>query len=183
MWRVPRAWRRYGPSSPPHDAEASGAPDNAAMSSRGAAVRVLPPLLYLIPLLVAWFADRIVPLGLHGGAAGRWVGGLLIALGLALLTWAFVTFQRHGTTVVPWARVHALTTDGPYRYTRNPIYVADALSYLGACLVLDNAWALLMLPVVLVATYRLVIRHEEAYLADLFGRAYADYRRRVRRWL
>ena len=151
--------------------------------ARGAHVKVLPPLLYVVPLAAAWLIESAAPTMLRLGPGQPFVGMALVACGVALMGWAVVTFRRRGTTVIPWAAVNALATDGPYRFTRNPIYLGDAVAYLGAALWLDSAWALAALPVILVATYRLVIRHEESYLGATFAGAYAAYRRRVRRWI
>jgi protein-S-isoprenylcysteine O-methyltransferase Ste14 len=74
-------------------------------------------------------------------------------------------------------------TGGPYRRTRNPMYVAMTLLYLGASLLMNGLWPLLALPVVLAALTFAVIRREERYLSSAFGAEYDAYRRRVRRWL
>ncbi len=153
------------------------------MTRRGASVRVPPPLLYAVPFLLAWLAERPWPTTLGLGTAGRVLGVPVLVAGLGLMLWAFLTFRRHRTTVIPWAPVSALASTGPYRFTRNPIYLGDVLAYLGGALLVDSAWAILVLPILVVLTYRLVIRHEEAYLATAFGRTYTEYRRRVRRWI
>ncbi|MEI2779352.1 MAG: isoprenylcysteine carboxylmethyltransferase family protein [Tetrasphaera sp.] len=153
------------------------------MADRGAPVKVLPPLLYAVPFALAWLAEWRWPTSLGLGASGRVAGGLLVLSGMALMLWAFWEFRRRGTTILPWGAATSLATTGPYRLTRNPIYLGDALAYLGASLLLDSIWPLPLLPLIMVANYRWVIRHEEAYLATRFGRAYAEYRLRVRRWL
>jgi len=72
---------------------------------------------------------------------------------------------------------------GPYRYTRNPMYLGMAVSYVGFSLVVNSAWPLLLLPLALVGLYRLVIAVEERYLEATFGEEYLAYKKKVRRWL
>lgn len=157
--------------------------DTGAVSRRGAPVRVLPPLLYAVPFLLAWLAEGRWPTTLGLGVAGRVLGLVTLVAGIGLMSWAALTFRGHRTTVIPWATVAALASTGPYRFTRNPIYLGDVLAYLGGALLIDSGWAIALLPVLMVATYRLVIRHEEAYLTTSFGRTYVEYRSRVRRWI
>ena len=85
--------------------------------------------------------------------------------------------------MVPMKPTTALVTSGPYRVTRNPMYVGMAFLYAGLALSLGVIWALALLPAVLLMVDRLVIAREERYLEAKFGEEYRDYKRRVRRWL
>jgi protein-S-isoprenylcysteine O-methyltransferase Ste14 len=149
-------------------------------------VRLLPPLVFLVPLLVGILLGRLVPWRLPSG--GSWpvvlttVGALLLLAGLALMTWAAVAMMRHRTTVIPWAQVDHLMTDGPFRLTRNPIYVGDGLAYLGVTAIAGTWWPLVLLPLPAFVMQRFVIAREEAYLLERFGQPYAAYCDRVRRW-
>ncbi|MBL8699055.1 MAG: isoprenylcysteine carboxylmethyltransferase family protein [Alphaproteobacteria bacterium] len=107
---------------------------------------------------------------------------ILATAGLALALWAVLLFRRAGTGIPVHHRVTSLVTSGPYRWSRNPIYVALILVYAAATVALDTAWPLVLLPVVVAALHHLVIRREERLLAGLFGEAYRDYAARVRRW-
>lgn len=148
-----------------------------------------PPFYFVLGFLAGWLLHRLVPLpvpganGIGGIVGMRAVGWLLIAVGVVLLVWAQITFRRHHTTVIPNRPASAMVTDGPYNFTRNPIYVSLALIYLGLALLTRMLWPIIVLPVVLVLITMLVIRREERYLADAFGAEYAEFRRRVRRWV
>ena len=112
--------------------------------------------------------------------------GLALALilgGLLLDGMAAGLFRRLGTAVEPWKPSTALATDGPYRFSRNPIYVGFAITYAGLAIAMDSPIALLMLIPCLVVIDWAVIQKEEAYLARTFGAEYEAYRKRVRRWL
>jgi protein-S-isoprenylcysteine O-methyltransferase Ste14 len=91
--------------------------------------------------------------------------------------------QRVGTNVMPTLPTLALATDGPYRYTRNPLYIAAIGVYLGVALWVDG-WAplLLLFPMAFVLHRGIVLR-EEKYLTNKFGETYRSYQSRVRRWL
>ena len=103
-------------------------------------------------------------------------------LALAIAIWAFSTFRRRHTSPEFGKVVASLVQDGPYRFSRNPLYVALILILAGFACALNNAWLALAVPVLLVVLDRFVVVREELFLADLFGPAYASYRARVRRW-
>jgi len=156
-------------------------------------VAVPPPLIYFAFLGLGWALDRYgVQIGLPAGEdISLGLGtelrrGLALALilgGLLLDGMAAGLFRRLGTAVEPWKPSTALATDGPYRFSRNPIYVGFALTYAGLAIAMDSPIALLMLVPCLVVIDWAVIRKEEAYLARTFGAEYETYRNRVRRWL
>jgi protein-S-isoprenylcysteine O-methyltransferase Ste14 len=106
-----------------------------------------------------------------------------MAAGLGLSGWFVWTMRRAGTPVDPYEAPTALVTAGPFRYTRNPAYVALTLTYAGLSLLTGTLWSLLLLPGVLLAVDRGVIQREESYLEEHFGADYVEYQRRVRRWL
>jgi protein-S-isoprenylcysteine O-methyltransferase Ste14 len=146
-------------------------------------VRVPPPLFYIagfgigIALEFAFPIDR-PPLVIT--VVGAVVGaGLWLALDGA----AMLFFRRAGTSMVPMKPTTALVTTGPYRFTRNPMYLGMAFLYIAFALAFGVVWALILLPPVIAAVDQLVIALEEAYLVKRFGRQYCDYMARVRRWL
>jgi protein-S-isoprenylcysteine O-methyltransferase Ste14 len=148
-----------------------------------AQVIILPPLLYgaafVLGLLLHWaFPVYVLPSTL---ARGIGVVCVLVSFPLALMT--FRALSRAHTPVDPMKPTTALVTEGPFRYSRNPIYVAWTLLYLGVALLINALWILLLVvPAVLVLRYGVIAR-EEAYLTRKFGDAYRQYRAQVRRWL
>lgn len=158
------------------------------MAHRNPALRprtlILPPAPYAAAILGGWWLDRTqwaLPLDL--GAATRPLGWLAIGLGLALFMWTLRTFTRRRTTVNPYGGASALCTHGPFRYSRNPIYLSDWFVLAGASLLLGTAWPLAFAPLIWIMIRFGVIRHEEAHLEAKFGDAYRDYTTRVRRWI
>jgi len=155
------------------------------MDTSGARVRVLPPLVFLAVLAVGLVLDWLLPLTIPGtgGVPLRLTSAVLLLAGLGVTAWAGASMHRARTTVSPWAAVSALVTAGPFRFTRNPIYLGDLLFYLGVSLWVGSWWPVLLLPLVFLAMQRLVIGPEERYLSARFGADYTAYRARVRRWL
>ena len=158
--------------------------DASAASSDHADVRVLPPVLYLASILLGVALAWLVPFGFAtGGRLRVFVGIDLVIAGLALIVWAFVFHRRTSQDPDPRTPSPELIGGGPYRWTRNPMYVGMALIQAGAGIALGNAWILLLLAPTLWINQRYVIEREEAYLSRRFGAPYDAYRTRVRRWL
>jgi protein-S-isoprenylcysteine O-methyltransferase Ste14 len=104
-------------------------------------------------------------------------------VGLVLGLAAVMTIRRSGSTIRVDRPATALVVRGPYRWTRNPIYLGLALVSAGIAVAANAVWPLLMLPVVVTVVRRRVIEREEQYLENTFGREYRRYRDRVPRWL
>lgn len=149
----------------------------------GPGVRLHPPVIYGISILCGIGLDNLhpltIPYGLHGTAAG----GFVISLAVAIALWALVQFLREGTDVRPDRPDTALITTGPYRYSRNPLYIVLTLVQVTAAFWLNNLWVLLLTPASIIVISRYAIRREERYLEELFGQQYLEYKQRVRRWL
>jgi protein-S-isoprenylcysteine O-methyltransferase Ste14 len=145
---------------------------------------ILPPAPYAAALLGGWWLDRnqlALPLDLS--VATRPLGWMAVGTGLALFAWALWTLARHHSTVNPYRAASRLCTGGPFRFSRNPIYLGDWFILAGVSLRLGTWWPLAFAPLVWVLLRIGVIRHEEAHLEAKFGDAYRDYRTRVRRWI
>ncbi|MEJ0011089.1 MAG: isoprenylcysteine carboxylmethyltransferase family protein [Bauldia sp.] len=151
-----------------------------------AGVTVLPPLVYAGGLVVGYIVQFILPIAVAPptfDVAIRVLGVLLVLFGGYLMFTALGLFQKVGTPVSPHEPTRALTFDGPYRYTRNPIYLGMALILAGLALVGNALWPLLaVIPVIWWITTQVIVR-EERYLEAKFGAPYADFKKRVRRWL
>ncbi len=157
-----------------------------ADASRGPAIRVPPPIFFAAGFGVAWLLHRRLEFFIDGTGAGATqtaLGSALLAAGLLVMATGIVTFVRARTTVVPDRAARQLVTWGPYRWSRNPMYVGLTIAYVGLSLVTNLAWPLVVLPAVLVTIRFAVIAREEQYLRAAFGDAYRDYQRRVRRWI
>jgi len=152
-------------------------------SSATANVVVLPPLLYGMGLAVGFLLQWLAPRAIVASATRYGAGGIVLALGLALAFWGRHHMERAGTNVNPREPTTALVVSGPFRFSRNPLYVALTLMYAGLAVVANAFWVLVLLVPVLLVLHSGVVRREERYLEAKFGEAYRQYRARVRRYL
>jgi protein-S-isoprenylcysteine O-methyltransferase Ste14 len=146
-------------------------------------VHVPPPLVYAAGLALGLWTSAWIPCRWLPAAVCRAAGWTLIAAALALVLPAFVGFFRARTTVRPDRPASSLVTGGPYRVTRNPMYVSLTLLYAGVATLYQAVWALPLLAVVVVYIDRRVIRPEERYLKHRFPAEYTPYCAKVRRWI
>jgi protein-S-isoprenylcysteine O-methyltransferase Ste14 len=151
-------------------------PDNAG-------VIVPPPLIYFAFFLFAVALHRLLPLPRLAGPAFRLTAALLALAWLLLTIPSIQRFHAAGTHVLPTRPATALVTTGPYRYTRNPLYLGMLFLYVAAACWSGLLWPLLLLPVLVWTMTVAVIHREERYLSRTFGAAYRNYQSRVRRWL
>lgn len=142
-----------------------------------------PPLIYLSALGIGFGLDKVIGTGSLRRSVAVPVGAASIITGVGLMGSFVRAFQRAGTPLDPYTPSEAIVTDGPYRLTRNPGYLGMALIYTGIAIVANAPWALVPLPVAVAVMDRGVIAREERYLERKFGAPYADYKRRVRRWI
>jgi protein-S-isoprenylcysteine O-methyltransferase Ste14 len=142
-----------------------------------------PPLIVAVHLLVGLGLDALWPAPFLGSVVQWLLAVLLIAPAVILALWCLLLFRRAGTAVEPWHPSTVLVTGGPYRFSRNPIYLAMVVAFAGLACAIDSLWLLALLPVLVLGLDRGVICREEPYLARRFGTAYRDYCDRLRRWL
>ena len=152
-----------------------------------AAVRVFPPGVPLVAILIGVGLESRWPIDLNLALASSeryWIGGAII-LGAVLVLglWSVVVFRRGGQDENPWKPTPHIEQRGPFRVTRNPMYLQMLLVCIGFSILLANWWILVLTPVTAWLLQRLVILPEEEYLERKFDDSYLSYKRRVRRWL
>lgn len=154
-----------------------------ATSADNPGVVARPPLLYavafVIVLLLRWFA----PMRIFDPAVALWLGLAFVASGIGIAIWGRRTMQAAGTNIDPSRPTTAIVDSGPFRYSRNPLYLALTLLYLGLSLAFNTWWCIVVLVPLLIIMHRGVVLREERYLAQKFGERYRQYRSRVRRYL
>lgn len=145
-----------------------------------------PPLIYGAALLLAIGASIVLPSAWIGRPMSDILlafGGLLVAATVALYVTALRAFTRARTTVQPNAAATHLITDGPFKLSRNPLYLANTILMIGIGLVTGSLWFLALGIVAAFAVQKLAIEPEERHLQARFGRSYREYAKRVRRWI
>ena len=149
-------------------------------------MRVPVPWVFVLTYFIGVGLEYVRPVRLSGEMSGRVtnsVGAVLFTVGAVIAGWGLVTFHRARTTTVPGRSSSRLVTWGPYRFSRNPMYVGLATAYLGEAFLLRQVWPAALLLIVLAYVNWVVIPVEQAKLTEVFGAEYAAYQRRVRRWL
>ncbi|MEM0900290.1 MAG: isoprenylcysteine carboxylmethyltransferase family protein [Pseudomonadota bacterium] len=140
-----------------------------------------PPIILVSALAVTFLLGRTYPIALPGPLALLGAGLVLIALAIDLT--AMVQMARNKTTILPNQKSAALVTSGVFRYSRNPIYLANVIIVIGFGFATLNGWSIVIAPVAAFAMQRLAIEREEEHLRARFGTAFESYSARTRRWL
>ena len=159
---------------------------SASDTARGPRVVFPPPLLFVAGLGASLLLDQRLGIAIDGDGSGfsqTVIGVVLVFAGLGVMIWGIATFLLARTAIYPNRPARQCVVAGPYRFTRNPMYVGLTIAYIGAAVVLNGVWPFVLLPLVLLALQVFVIRREEAYLRLEFREDYDAYCRRVRRWI
>ena len=154
-------------------------------AERGAAVRFPPPLIFLIYVLLGVAVHYAVmplriPVARIFSAAG---GAFVLLVGVDLVVLARIHFSRTGQSPIPWKPSPELILQGPYKFTRNPMYVGVTIIQIGLGITFNNLWISLFAPLALLTTHFVAVLPEERYLSEKFGDSYKTYLTRVRRYL
>ena len=142
-----------------------------------------PPLIYTIPLLISLITHVFFPWYFLKAPWPHLFGWPMLISGFLLAVWGKKTMEQAGTNVNPYHPTESIVTKGPFRFTRNPLYIALTLIYVSVAVIFNSLWPLAVLPAILVVIHYGVIKQEEAYLERKFGAEYADYKSKVRRWI
>ncbi len=145
-----------------------------------------PPIL----IALAIFSGRALDMASGGALAGlvsfpgaQLLGGAIVALALANDAWCAIIFARRNTTIMPHRAATHLATDGPFRWSRNPIYISHVAVVLGLGLLIGSPFVALSTPLLALGLQKLAVEPEERHLLAKFGDEYRAYAARTRRWL
>jgi protein-S-isoprenylcysteine O-methyltransferase Ste14 len=144
---------------------------------------VRPPFIYLTSLVSGAAINLAVPWPFVPAALALPIGVPLVAVAIALFSYSVAKFRAAGTPVPARQPTTAIVRTGPYRLSRNPIYLAFSVFQLGIAIWVNSVWLLATLVVAMALVNYVVIRREEHYLERKFGAEYLEYKASVRRWL
>jgi protein-S-isoprenylcysteine O-methyltransferase Ste14 len=148
-------------------------------------MRIPVPWVFILTYILGAVLEQLFPLR-PGDWAPRGLivaGAVVFGIGAVIAGWGLVTFRVARTTTVPGKASSRLVSWGPYRFTRNPMYIGLVIAYLGEAAILRQLWPVFLLPLIVAYVNWLVIPVEEAKLKEVFAEEYDQYRARVRRWL
>ena len=143
----------------------------------------LPPVFFLGALLAQWAAHTFLPISVLLPGAWGWVGVIPIFAGVVVMVVSNRQFQAASTVINPFDTPSSLVINGPFRFSRNPMYVAMILILIGGALAWGSVTPFLMPPIMAWLLATRFIPVEEAALSKVFGADYGEYKGRVRRWL
>ncbi len=146
-------------------------------------VSIKPAWYFIIYFIMGVGFDTLFPAQVFPESMRFTLGAGLVLLGALLNSTSIARFKKHHTHHALDKPAHTLVTDGPYRFSRNPIYLGYACLYVGLAIFLDNAWIFVLAAPLVATIHVVVVRPEEDYLAGKFGGEYHDYCGRVRPWL
>ncbi len=145
-------------------------------------VKVPPPITFIGFFLVGYLLDYCFPFSLDLNNSIKLFGIVLVGISFPFAFWAMITMKTKQTPVSTFQPTTSIIKTGPFRFARNPMYVALVLLYLGLVFWLELFWCLFLLPIVIAIVHYKVILKEEQYLATKFGKEYLDYKNQVKRW-
>lgn len=148
-------------------------------------LRLPVPWVFILTYLIGIVMEIAFPPNFHKEQLRlvSTAGAILFIAGVVIAGWGLAIFFKARTTTVPGRASAKLVNWGPYRFTRNPMYVGLTLAYLGEAGILKQVWPVILLPLALAYLQLMVIPLEETKLKEVFGQEYENYRARVRRWL
>ena len=157
-------------------------PPNAAQDVANLGL-VRPPLVYLTSLVTGGLIQLATPLPFLPGTLAVLLGASLVLVAIVLFSFSAAKFRAAGTPVPARKPTTVIVRTGPYRFSRNPIYLAFSLFQFGIAIWVNSLWLLATLVGAVALIHFVVIPREEQYLERVFGAQYLDYKASVRRWL
>jgi protein-S-isoprenylcysteine O-methyltransferase Ste14 len=151
-------------------------------AEENAGVVAPPPLIYLGGLLAGLWLQAQLPMPFLPRRLRFKLGWPLVGLAVALLALCMRQMRQANTSISVTEPTTELVTEGPYRFSRNPIYIGLTFLYSGLALLFNSFWAVVLLPVILRIMNKGVIQREELYLEKKFGQRYQNYKAKVARW-
>jgi protein-S-isoprenylcysteine O-methyltransferase Ste14 len=146
-------------------------------------VVIFPPLIIGLTLLLAIGLHWLWPLPISMRPLALVLGAVLSTLGVGSAAWGRKTMMQAGTNVSPFKPSTAIVTEGPFSFSRNPLYVGITSLFIGLSLLIGTWWGfMLIVPAELILHYGVILR-EERYLEQKFGDSYLTYKNAVRRYL
>lgn len=153
------------------------------MANARVAGGIPPPLIFIGGLAAGVVINIFLQLWIWGSPWNFVAGGILLIIAVWLSIEAARALRRHNTPTEPWKPTSQLVQDGPYRFTRNPIYLSFVITYVGLAFVFNSLPALVLFVPLIVGFDRTQVQREERYLEGEFGEEYLRYKERVRRWI
>jgi len=158
-------------------------PNNVIAGADRAAVAFHPPILLLLLIIAGLIGRWLVPAAFLPAGIGSALGAPVVVIAFAIFAWAIMTMRQGGASIPTHTPTDAIVASGPFRFSRNPIYLSMVLLLTGIGVWSNSLWFVAAAAVDAVLLNRYVIKPEERYLEQKFGEVYLKFRRSVRRWI
>ena len=146
-------------------------------------MRIKPPHIALLLLILSWLANRAFPQFRIISQPANKVGIIIFLTGISLMIWAFYLFKKNKTPIIPGQTPKFMVIEGPYKFTRNPMYLGVTTALLGFSVYIGNLFSFLS-PLLFFLIMNLVyVPFEERLMEKIFGKKYLAYKKKVRRWI
>ncbi len=147
-----------------------------------AGVKLPPPLSFLTMILISMGVNRLYPINITESLWIKYLGIVLVVLSFTTILYIAFLFRRHRTEIEPWKTTSSIIKTGPFKYSRNPIYMGMCLIAIGTGLIANSYWVVFSFIPAATLVYYTAIKKEERYLEEKFGQEYLDYKSKVKRW-
>lgn len=145
--------------------------------------RIVPPVYFLVAIIVMILLNSFIPIGRWLPFPWRWLGILPIVAGFLLSLGSGNLFRRKGTPPRPGLKANALVTSGPFRFTRNPMYIGLLTMLIGIAILLGSFSPLIVVPFMFCILHFKFILKEEKWMESWFGEPYVEYKKKTPRWI
>jgi len=145
--------------------------------------RIPPPIFFLVALVVMILLNRFVPIGRWLHYPWRYFGIIIIVLGFSLSLGSGIFFRKLGTNPRPGSRANLIVTKGPFKYTRNPMYLGLITMLIGISILLGTWSPLIVIPILFIILHTQFVLREEKLMEEWFGESYVEYKSKTPRWL
>jgi len=145
--------------------------------------RIHPPIYFLIGLIAMILLSSFVPIGHWLHFPWRYIGIIIIVLGFYLFLGSGMFFRKLGTNPRPGTQATLIVTKGPFRYTRNPMYVGLITMLIGTSILLGTFSPLSVIPIIFLILHTKFVLREEKWMEEWFGEPYLEYKKKTPRWI
>ncbi|MBI2558594.1 isoprenylcysteine carboxylmethyltransferase family protein [Candidatus Woesearchaeota archaeon] len=146
-------------------------------------MRIKPPYIAIALLFLSWLVDYLLPQFRFIFGNARYFGILIFVLGLSTTFYSFYLFKKNKTPILPGQKPTFVVIEGPYKFTRNPMYLGVTIGLLGMSIYIGNLLSLLSPIIFFVVMNIAYVPFEEGLLEKTFGKQYLNYKKKVRRWI
>ena len=145
--------------------------------------RIPPPVYFLVAVLVMIILNLFAPIGRWLHYPWRYFGIVIIGLGFSLSLGSGIFFRKLGTNPRPGSRANLIVTKGPFKYTRNPMYLGLITMLIGISILLGTVSPLIPIPILFIILHTQFVVREEKWMEEWFGESYLEYKNKTPRWL